>query len=468
MKRTVFALAAALAAAAFGQELQNSIQTVIGSGRNADYRTAIYEALVQAASQVQGVSLQDSRDAFMDSGVNVKTTRGEKTDTSEIRESLRQSVSAVTKGRVLNFRITAETYNTEMSMWFIELEAKVPGQYTVGLPEGNRRRMTVMPFRVVNSPVRIDGVKTELGAECAEIAEKLNQALVQTRRFTMLERENLGLVEAELARLNDPNAFAGDAARSQQLLVTDYLVTGTVKAFERDSTPVVNPYTGTATVPDGPALEVNYRVILAPTAQLKWAGSVVIPYSECAAGSADETLGLAYAAAARRVCGEIIENIYPMRVTGKTTYELVLNQGGTNVREGEAYDVLAENEEIEDVYSGESLGAVEEMVARVRITRVTPKMSYAVVVEGTPLESIEIGSVVRAPRGGAYGVAPAGQSSPVKVSAGGTVAPPWRAPQVRRAETVETAAPAPVAVPVVEAPVLVVPPSENSGAVQAQ
>ena len=304
MKKTILAIAAAAGLAAFEQALESSVQTVVGSGRNADYRTAIYEALVQAASQVQGVSLQDSRDAFMDSSLNAKTTGGEKSNTSEIRESLRQSVSATTKGRVLNFRITAETYNAEMSMWFIELEAKVPGQYTVGLPEGSRRRMTVMPFRVVNSPVSVGGVKAELGAECAEFAEKLNQALVQTRRFTMLERENLGLVEAELARLGDPNAFAGEAARSQQLLVTDYLVTGTVKVFPRDATSVVNPYTGAATVPDGPAVEVNYRVILAPTAQLKWAGSVVIPYSACSAASPDETLGCAYAAAAKGCMSE--------------------------------------------------------------------------------------------------------------------------------------------------------------------
>lgn len=426
MKKVIMSFVAALCAAAFAQQpQQGSVQTVVGSGRNADYRTAIYEALVQAASQVQGVSLQDARDAFMDSSLQAKTNKGEKTDTSEVRESLRQSVSAVTKGRVLNFRITAEKYNAEMAMWFIELEAKVPGQYTVGLPENMRRRMTVMPFRVVNTPVTIDGVKTELGAECTELAERLNQYLVQSRRFTMLDRANLGLVAAELARLNDPNAFAGDAGRAQQLLVTDYLVTGTVKFFERPAASI-NPYTGTVTAGDGPAIEVNYRVILAPTAQLKWAGSVVVPYSQCASGSPDAMLGSAYAAAAMRVGSEVVESIYPMRVTGRTTYELIINQGGVTVEEGGVYDVMRAGETVMDVVSGEPLGSPEEMVARIRVTRVDPKMSYAVVVEGTPIDKIEVGSIVREPRVGAFAAPQPGATSPVQVSPTGTVTTPWK------------------------------------------
>ena len=66
MKKTLFSILAACGLASFGQLQQaNSVQTVVGSGRNSDYRMAVYEALVQAASQVQGVSLQDARDAFM-------------------------------------------------------------------------------------------------------------------------------------------------------------------------------------------------------------------------------------------------------------------------------------------------------------------------------------------------------------------------------------------------------------------
>ena len=427
MKKTIFSVLAACGLAAFAQIQQsNSIQTVVGSGRNSDYRMAVYEALVQAASQVQGVSLQDARDAFMDSSAQVKKTKSDNSDISEIRASLKQSVSAKTKGRVLSYRVTAEKYMAEMALWFIELEAKVPGQYTIGLPPDNRRRMVVMPFRSLTDKVNVFGQTIQVGTRCEEIAARLNEDLTQTRRFTMLDRAFDAETQAELSRLNLENASAGDFGRFQQLLVTDYMVIGTVKMYSSPSTSY-NQWTGVTTQNDGPFLEVSYRVILVPTGQLKWAGTVIVPYSACRGDSVDAAIASGMSVAAQEVCHDIVNDIYPMRVTAKMTYELVLNQGGKNIRAGEVFDVFQQGEAIIDVTSGETLGAPEEKIATIQITRSDPKMSYAVVAEGTPLDQIPVGSVVRRPRPlpGAS-APPAGTVSPVKVSPGGTVTPPWK------------------------------------------
>ncbi len=426
MKKTVMSFAAALCAAAFAQLQQsNSIKTAHGRGRNADYRTAVYEALVQAASQVQGVSLQDSRDAFMDSTAQLRKTNAGESDISEIRESLKQTVSAKTSGRVLSYETTEERFDKETNLWYIELDAKIPGQYVVGPHPDNRRRLVVMPFRVLTGKVNIFGQEAVPAPSCEEFARRLNENLTQTRRFTMLDREFNSETQAELDRLNLENASAGDFGRFQQLLVTDYMVIGNVRFYDSPAA-VQNPYTGTASMPDGPFLEVGYKVILVPTTQLKWAGTVVVPYSAAGGTSPDAALQGAYTAAAQEVCHEIIDNIYPPRITAKTTFELVLNQGGKNFAPGQVLDVFRRGEEILDVASGETLGAPEELIARIRITRVTPKMSYAVVAEGTPIDQIEIGSVVRRPQAvGSFGEEP-GATSPVQVSPAGTVAPPWK------------------------------------------
>ena len=427
MKKTILLILAAIGLASFGQKQQaNSIQTVVGSGRNSDYRMAVYEALVQAASQVQGVSLQDARDAFMDSSAQVKKTKTDNTDISEIRASLKQTVSAKTKGRVLSYRVTAEKYLTEMGLWFIELEAKVPGQYVVGLHPDNRRRMVVMPFRSLTDKVNVFGQTIQVGTRCEEIAARLNEDLTQTRRFTMLDRAFDAETQAELSRLNLENASAGDFGRFQQLLVTDYMVIGTVKMYSSPSTSY-NQWTGVTTQNDGPFLEISYRVILVPTSQLKWAGTVIVPYSACRGDSVDAAIASGMSVAAQEVCHDIVNDIYPVRVTAKMTYELVLNQGGKNIRAGEVFDVFRQGEAILDVTSGETLGAPEEKIATIQITRSDPKLSYAVVAEGTPIDQIPVGSVVRRPRplpGAA--AAPAGTVSPVKVSPGGTVTPPWK------------------------------------------
>ena len=427
MKKAILLIFTACGLVSFGQRQQaNSIQTVVGSGRNSDYRMAVYEALVQAVSQVQGVSLQDARDAFMDSSAQVKKTKTDNSDISEIRESLKQTVSAKTKGRVLSYRVTAEKYLTEMGLWFIELEAKVPGQYVVGLHPDNRRRMVVMPFRSLTDKVTVFGQTLQMSPASEEIAARLNEDLTHTRRFTMLDRAFDAETKAELSRLNLENASAGDFGRFQQLLVTDYMVIGTVKMFSSPGTSY-NQWTGVTTQNDGPFLEVSYRVILVPTSQLKWAGTVIVPYSACRGDSVDAAIASGMSVAAQEVCHDIVNNIYPIRVTAKMTYELVLNQGGKNIRAGEVFDVFRQGAAIIDVTSGETLGAPEEKIATIQITRSDPKLSYAVVAEGTPFESIPVGAVVRRPKGpvGA-GAPPAGATSPVTVSPDGTVTPPWK------------------------------------------
>ncbi len=427
MKKTLLLILAACGLASFAQLQQaNSIQTVHGRGRNADYRTAVYEALVQAMSQVQGVSLQDSRDAAMDSLKQLKSTKQGDDNIDELRESLKQNVSAQTKGRVLSYEITSEKHDEAMGLWYIELDAKVPGQYTVGLPADNRRRMVVMPFRSLTDKVNVFGQTLQLGPACETIAASLNENLVQTRRFTMLDRAFNAETQAELSRLNLENASAGDFGRFQQLLVTDYMVIGTVKMYPSPSTSY-NQWTGVTTQNDGPFLEVSYRVILVPTSQLKWAGTVIVPYSSCRGDSVATAIASGMSVAAQEVCHDIVNNIYPMRVTAKTTFELVLNQGGKNVRAGEVFDVFRQGEAIVDVTSGETLGAPEEQIARIQVTRVDPKMSYAVVVEGTPLDQIPVGAVVRRPKGPVGAPPPpAGAVTPVQVSPAGTVTPPWK------------------------------------------
>lgn len=409
----------------FALEQQNGVRTVHGRGRNADYRTAINEALVQAMSQVQGVSLQDSRDQLMDSLKQFRSSKSQTEDVDEIRESMKQTVSARTHGRVLSYEITEERYDKEGKMWYVELDARVPGQYQLGLPEGNRRRMVVMPFKALTEKVSVYGQEMQSRLTCESIARKLNENLTQTRRFTMLDRAFNEDVQAELSRLNYENASAVDFGRFQQLLVTDYMVIGTVKMYS-SPTASYNQYTGSTSASDGPFVEISYRVLLVPTSQLKWAGSFVVPYSMCGGSSPDTVFSSAISVAADGICNEIIENIYPIRVTAKNTFELVLNQGGTNIRVGEIMDVFRRGEEVTDVSSGETLGAPEEQIARVRIVRVTPKMSYAVFAEGTPLDQIEIGAVVRRSKGFAgYGQQP-GVVSPVRTGPGGTVVPPWK------------------------------------------
>lgn len=270
-------------------------------------------------------------------------------------------------------------------------------QSVIGLRPDNRRRLVVMPFRSATGSVSVYGQNISVDAYCEEFARRLNDDLVQTRRFTMLDREFNAEVRAVFNRLNIENALAGDFGRIQRLLATDYMVIGTVKMYSSPAA-VYNKITGKTNTSDGPFVEIRYRVIPVSTRELVYAGTVVVPYSSAGGSMVEAAISSAYIAASSKVCREIIGNIYPMRVAAKTTYELILNQGEKDVSEGDVFYVYRQSEALTDIATGETFNAPEEMIASIRVARVTPRMSYAVVVEGTPVENIEVGAVVRRSR----------------------------------------------------------------------
>jgi len=283
--------------------------------------------------------------------------------------------------------------------------------------------MVVLPFRSAGTAATVYGKKAIPGPYCEEISRKLNDCLTQTRRFTMLNREFDADVQAELSRLKLENSASVNVGRFRQLLVTDYMVVGTLKVFDSPAASS-NPYTGTVSASDGPFVEISYRVILVPTSQQKWANTFMVPYSMAGGGGIEVMMSVALEAAADRICEEIISNVYPVRVTAKTRFELVLNQGGRNLRAGETLEVFRATQAISDVTTGESLGAAEEMIARARVTRVTPKLSYAQVVEGTDLAAIPVGSIVRRPTMQYCPGTATGAADPAKAPSG--VVPPWK------------------------------------------
>lgn len=422
MKKTVFILIGALAVAVHATPV-----TARGSGRNADYRAAVYDALAQAMSQVEGLSLQESRESLMSALEQTRSsTLSGDVAVSDMREALKQSISAKTAGQVLGYDILSERFEPETGTWHVEVEARLPGRYVVGRDPDNLRRMVVVPFRSLTSKVTLCGEEVDCARGNETIADSLNTYLTQTRKFTMLDRQFSAETAAELSRLSMANASSGDRVRIGQLLVTDYLVAGTVK-FYSQLPAVSNPYTvGGSVMPDSTCAEVSYRVLLAPTSQLKWSDTVKIPYSMCTGSNASEILASALECAAEEICEQIISNIYPACITDKTASELVINQGGRSIRVGDEFDVFRNGGEMFDVTTGESLGFREEYVTRIRVVRVTPKASYAVALDGATIDTIEIGAIVRRPSYVDAGyMAPANAVRPIDVGPGGGVSAPW-------------------------------------------
>ena len=103
---------------------------------------------------------------------------------------------------------------------------------------------------------------------------------------------------------------------------------------------------------------------------------------------------------AGRALAATLNNAFPARVIDIAGDGLLtINRGeGTGIAEGDAWTLFRPGDELVDPDTGESLGASEQPVGSVRIVRVWPRFSHAVVLEGfedVEAAAPEAGMIVR-------------------------------------------------------------------------
>ena len=298
---SVLAFAEVLAQGA-GEEILNA------TGCGVTYRAAVNEALVSALERHCGVVFSASeRVSIVGSETTVATDAGE-TSRTETADAISKSMQKWAKGRITGYEVLSDSVDEATKRYRVELAVRVPGRYVMGLDPANRRRMAIVEFRPVGNTYDWCGQQASTVEWVKTLADKLNVRFTKTRRFTMLDRKFDAEVNTELARLNDDNQSPADVVRRCQKLGTDYLITGEVRFFPV-AAPGVNPLTG-GTLEAGPQLfaEVTYRVLLAPTGQLKFADSVKINASSCPASSIGEFATLTCDAAASLILDGVMAN----------------------------------------------------------------------------------------------------------------------------------------------------------------
>lgn len=309
MKQIVMTLAATLCFAVLAAE-----DVVEATGVGDTYREAVNEALVSALQQNCGmiVTHEECAKATEATSFESSTTAGTERR-RQLDDSIARSMKKWAEGKILGYDLVSEGVDPATGKHSVVLNVRFPGRYVVGLDPDNRKRMAVVDFRPWGQQFSwygqtgstVDWVKT--------LGDKLNVNFTKTRRFTMLDRKFDAEVDAELARLDGANASQRDAvARKAQKLGTDYLVTGEVR-FYPVAAPGVNPLTGQP-LPAASQLfaEVTYRVLLAPTGQLKFTDTVKIDAATFAAGSIGEFASLTTDAAASLILDGVMAN-YQLR-----------------------------------------------------------------------------------------------------------------------------------------------------------
>ncbi len=396
MKNLIILLVVAfVSTCAFAQATDDVVRA---TGVAAGYRAAINEALVSALEQHDGITVSSSERQQMvhaDSSVSVRDN-GSLDDAAklEMKDDIVKSMQKWAKGKILGYEVLSESFDPVTKKHRVELSVRFPGRYVVGRDPNDLRRMAVANFAVRSPTFKWYGQTVDSVEWSAALANQLNVVLTQTRKFTMLDRAYSRDVDVELQRLGAANAAPGDVIRSNQKLATDYIVVGEV-VFSDVIAPGINPITGQA-LPQQSAMfaEIHYRVLLAPTTQLKWADTVRLDALSFPAQDVRSFVSMSAEAAAKAVCDGLMADILPFEVAAIKSGFLVIGEGGKQLSVGERFTVCALGDEVTDTRTGEVIDVMEIPVATAEISSVQSKLSYAKVIEGD-LSQIKVGARLR-------------------------------------------------------------------------
>lgn len=393
MKNLFAVLAALVAAVLFAED-----KVVEATGMGSTYRAAVNEALITALEKAEGVTVSASMRSQMASVESSVSSSDGDSDRVAVNDSIMKGLEKVARGKVLGYEVASEGFDPTTGKYTVQLSVRMPGAYVVGLDPANRRRMAVVPFRVATGDSISWFGQPESSASWAKaVADKMNERLTQTRKFTMVDRKFDSEVSAELARLTGANASKADQQRLGQKLGTDYLIVGEVK-FSPVVAPGENPLTGQPLPMTSQRFaEVSYRVLLAPTGQLKWSDTVVIDALDYPAADIRTFVSATADGVAAEAVDGIMGNILPLEIVGKTQSGLlIIGEGGKSLEAGERFTVFALGEVVADTRTGEDLDAIEDAVGTVEVVRVASKVSYAKVIEGEA-KLMVVGSRLRRP-----------------------------------------------------------------------
>ncbi|MBN1804435.1 MAG: hypothetical protein JW837_04230 [Sedimentisphaerales bacterium] len=376
-------------------------------GQGVSREQAIQNALYEAVAQAKGVSVSSGRYrlGFGTAGLGFTTEDSQRSVNIDAVSVQTDGSARMTDiaGWVKSYEVIDEqkiddkTYEVTIKAWVYDYEDP---------EQTNRLRLAVMPIQTLHNSYSF-GNYVPSGAEMSlKLSQQLSAMLTQTNKFAVLDREYIGEFARERNILISDDSPILEKARLGQVLGADYMIAGTIsnaqlKIKERASRAIGRRIT---------KYEVDYvfdyRLIVAPTRQVRLADTVNIALEEDQVKvlvkkwepedlDYREMVDNLTTMAAKQVVDSIIDKLYPIRIASKNiTGRLVINQGGKRISRGSILDVFVQGEELFDSDTKESLGRTENRIATIRIERVTPRISYASLIEGD-MDDISAGLICR-------------------------------------------------------------------------
>lgn len=331
--------------------------------------SALNSALTQAIGQVNGRSIDS--DTLLTT-TEKTSTKNDESDYLSSRD-FKESIKSKTKGVVESYSILSNAKD-DSGLWVAEITAQIARFKTS--KSANRKRIAVIDL--IGRQGCCLTVEGELNPDVAayEVSSAISNFLVQSRKFTVLDRSFQGFAETERNTLKtSENMPVKEIAKLGQELFADMILVGNLNSIRlqkaqrkmNTSDRVLEYLAGN--------IATNIRIIDTATGQIKFSSSLRMNPKDLDLNLGSDIFTISKKVG-ERVGFTVLNAIYPIQVTGVTEKIVVdLNTGGDVVSVGQVFDLMLLGEKIKDAYTKESLGKRETKIGTVEITQVSPKQS---------------------------------------------------------------------------------------------
>ena len=332
--------------------------------------SALNSALTQAIGQVNGRSIDS--DTLLTT-TEKSTTKNEASDYLSSRD-FKESIKSKTKGVVESYSIISNAKDEATGMWVAEISAQISRLKTS--KSANRKRIAVIDLIGRQGCCSTSEGQLNPDVVAYEVSSAISNFLVQSRKFTVLDRSFQGFAEEERNTLKtSENMPIKELAKLGQELFADMILVGNLNSIRlqkaqrkmKTSDRVIEYLAGN--------IATNIRIIDTATGQIKFSSSMRMNPKDLGLSLSSDIFTISKKVGAR-VGFTVLNAIYPIQVTGVTEKIMVdLNTGGDVVSVGQVFDLMQLGEKIKDSYTKESLGKRETKIGTVEITQVSPKQS---------------------------------------------------------------------------------------------
>lgn len=346
---------------------QTTFITLSVSASGQTEEMAINNALIESLSQINGTVINGS----LSVQEFEKVSASNKGEDYFYSENYSRDIKKYTEGIVESYKLV-NSNPLNSGGWEVEVSVTI-AKYALS-PQTNRKRIAVMPFRITDTrELTVKNKKVDKRRILGLLNQSLVSYLTQSRKFFVADRDFVEELHSERNFIQYGNVPLSELSKLGNDLGVDLILVGVIEDFNTKSIKKTFESMNKTFVSTKGIVEISYRVIDVATRQVKFA-DLYLSDSGTTSTNADTQM---ITDAVSEIGETILFAIYPLRVEKIDGQTIYIGQGGNQLDVGDEYDVFRLGEQIEDSYTGESLGQVEEFVGFAKIENVTSKMSSA-------------------------------------------------------------------------------------------